>query len=220
MGGMSLSKSKLILIFTNLDLRHAYEQLPLAAKSRTYVIINTHRGLFTYPRLPYGVSVAPSIFQRVIDSLFQGMPNVLVYLDDILIKGRTEEDHLNTFGQVLLKLNTFGFHLKKEKCAFLKSEVVFLGQKLDHPGIHPIGPTLDAITRAKVPSNVTELRCFIGMVNHYGRFLKQLSTKLRPLQNVHACSGIGGNSKVMHFQTSERCCPILQLWFILIHQKH
>ena len=66
---------------------------------------------------------------------------------------------------------------------FLKSEVVFLGHKIDHHGIHPSGPTLDAITRAKVPPNVTKLRSFIGMVTHYGRFIKQLSTKLRPLHN-------------------------------------
>ena len=98
-------------IFTSLDLRHAYEQLPFAAESRKYVTINTHRGLFTYTRLPYGVSMAPSIFQRVIDSLFQGMPNVLVYLDDILITVKSEEDHLHTLEQVLLKLNTYGFHL-------------------------------------------------------------------------------------------------------------
>ena len=135
------------------------------------------------------VSVAPSIFQRVIDSIFQGMPNVLVYIDDILIIGKTEEDHLHTPEQVLLKLNTYGFHPKKEKCAFLKSEVVFLGHTIDHHGIHPIDPTLDAITHAKVPSNVTELRSFIGMVNHYGRFIKQLSTKLKPLYNL-SCADV------------------------------
>ena len=64
------------MIFTSLDLHHVYKQLPLAAESRHYVIINTHRGRFTNTRLPYGVSVAPSAFQRVVDSLLQGMPNV------------------------------------------------------------------------------------------------------------------------------------------------
>ena len=92
-----LSSGKL---FTNLDLRHAYEQLPLAAKSRKYVTSNTHRGLFTYTLIPYGVSVAPSIFHRVIDSPFQGMPNVLVYLNDILITGKQRKTiyaHLNKY---------------------------------------------------------------------------------------------------------------------------
>lgn len=176
-------------LFTSLDLRHAYEQLPLAIDSRKYVTINTHRGLFTYTRLPYGVSAAPSIFQRVIDSLFQGMPNVLVYLDDILITGSTVDEHLQTLEQVLLKLNTYGFHLKREKCTFMKSEVVFLGHKIDETGIHPIGPTLEAITNAKAPTNVTQLRSFIGMVNHYGRFIKQLSTKLQPLHRL-LCSDV------------------------------
>ena len=62
-------------------MRHAYEQLELDHESRKYVTINTHRGLFTYTRLPYGVSSAPSIFQRVMDSMFQCIPNVLsIYL--------------------------------------------------------------------------------------------------------------------------------------------
>ena len=73
---------------------------------------------------------------------------------------------------------------KEEKCALLISEVVFLGHKIDHNGIHPIGPTVDAITRAKVPSNVTGLRSFLDMVNHYGIFIQQ-----RPLHNV-LCSDV------------------------------
>ena len=81
-------------------------------------------------------------------------------MDDILITGKTEEDYLHTHEQILLKLYTHGFHLTKEKCAFLKSEVVFLGHKIDHRRIHPIDPTLDAITHAKVPSKVTELQKF------------------------------------------------------------
>ena len=64
---------------------------------------------------------------------------------------------------------------------------MFWGHKIDNHGINPIGPILDAITHAKVPSNVTELRCFIGMVNHYGRFIKQLFTKLKPLHKIIMC---------------------------------
>ena len=169
---------------------NSYHLLPRVESM--YVTINTHRGLFTYTRLPYAVSVTPSIFHRVIDSLFQGMPNVLVYLDDILITCRTEEDHLYTLEQVLLKLNIYGFYLKKEKYAFLKYEVVFLGNKIDHHGIHPIALTLDAITHAKEPSNVTERRSLLDMVNNYGRFIKQLSTKLRPLHNL-LCSDVHWN---------------------------
>ena len=175
--------------FSRLDMRHAYEQLELDENSRKYVTINTHRGLFTYTRLPYGVAAAPSIFQRVMDSMFQGMPNVLVYLDDILVSGTTRDEHLKTLNLVLAKLSSSGFHLKKEKCDFMKTDVVFLGHKVDATGLHPIGATLTGIKNARIPTCVTELRSFIGMVNHYARFIKGLSSKLNPLHKL-LCSGV------------------------------
>ena len=61
-------------------------------ESRKYVTINTPRGLFTYKRLPYGVSSAPGIFQRVMDSLLKGIPNTMMYLDDVLVTGPTEQN--------------------------------------------------------------------------------------------------------------------------------
>ena len=86
-----LGKGKL---FSKLDLSHAYQQLPLDTESKKYVVINTHKGLFQYSRLPFGISSAPGIFQRVMDSLLQGIEGVVVYLDDILITGSTVEAHL------------------------------------------------------------------------------------------------------------------------------
>ena len=65
--------------FTKLDLSHAYQQIKLDEQSRQYVTINTHKGLFTYNRLPFGTSSAPSIFQRVMESLLQGIDGVCVY---------------------------------------------------------------------------------------------------------------------------------------------
>ena len=170
-----LSNGKL---FTRLDMRHAYEQLHLDIESRKFVTINTHRGLFTYTRMPYGVSSAPSIFQRVIDAMFQGIPNVLCYLDDILITGSSDEQHMDILDKVLDKLSEAGIHLKQSKCELMKHSVVFLGHKVDSQGVHPAGATLDAIRDARPPTNLTELRSFIGMVNHYARFIRGLSGKL------------------------------------------
>ena len=82
--------------FTKLDLAHAYSQIPLSKASKQYVTINTHKGLYRYNRLPFGITAAPSIFQRLMETLLQGIPHVSIYLGDILITGTSEDDHLKT----------------------------------------------------------------------------------------------------------------------------
>ncbi len=73
--------------FTKLDMSHAYQQLLHDEESKQYVMINTHKGLFKYNRLVFGVASSPAIFQRTMESLLQGIPHVAMYLDDILIMG-------------------------------------------------------------------------------------------------------------------------------------
>ena len=82
--------------FTKLDLAHAYSQIPLSKASKQYVTINTHKGLYRYNRLPFGITAAPSIFQRLMETLLQRIPHVSIYLGDILITGTSEDDHLKT----------------------------------------------------------------------------------------------------------------------------
>lgn len=141
--------------FTKLDLSHAYLQLVLDETSRDYLTINTHKGLFEYMRLPFGVSSAPSIFQRTMDNLLQGLEHVTVYIDDILITGRTEEEHLSTLDEVLRRLEETGMRLKKEKCVFMVSQVEYLGQRLSKNGLQPTDEKVRAITEAPQPSNVS-----------------------------------------------------------------
>ena len=90
--------------FTKLDLSAAYQQMLLEEESRKLVTINTHLGLFRYCRLPFGIASAPAIFQRAMDTLLQGIPHVICYIDDVLVTGLTEEEHLQNLVQVLHKL--------------------------------------------------------------------------------------------------------------------
>ena len=99
--------------FTKLDLAHAYSQIPLSEASKQYVTINTHKGLYRYNRLPFGIAAAPSIFQRLMETLLQGIPHVSIYLDDILITGTSEDDHLKTLDQVLTRIELAGLLLKQ-----------------------------------------------------------------------------------------------------------
>ena len=104
--------------FSKLDLQHAYLELPLETNSKQYTTINTHRGLFQYNRLPFGVSSAPGIFQRAIDDLVKGIPHVAAYMDDILLTGETQEQHLQNLTAVLERLKAAGVRLKKPKCSW------------------------------------------------------------------------------------------------------
>ena len=170
--------------FTKLDLAQAYQQIPLEESSKQYVTINTHKGLFRYNRLPFGVSAAPSIFQRIMENLLQGIPHVSIYLDDILITGTTETEHLNTLDEVLSRLVTAGFKLKQKKCGFLLSSVEYLGHKISAKGLQPTEEKVRAIKEAPPPSNVSQLRSFIGLVNYYGKFLPNLANTLAPLYSL------------------------------------
>ena len=167
--------------FSKLDLSHAYLQVPLDTQSQKYVTIATHKGLFQYTRLPFGVSSAPSCFQRVMENLLQGISGTCVYLDDILVTGETEQQHLENLAQVLNRLRTAGMRLKREKCAFLLPSVTYLGHVISAQGLHTEDSKVKAVVDAPAPRDVAELRSFLGMVNYYSKFLPDLATVLSPL---------------------------------------
>lgn len=171
-------------LYTKLDLSNAYQQLQLDEEAQKLTTINTSRGLFVYKRLPYGISAAPGIFQRTMEQLVQGIPMTAVYLDDILVTGRTEGEHKSNLLRVLQRLQDAGLRLKKGKCLFMQSSVTYLGHRIDSEGIHPTSEKLEAIARAPAPGNVSELRSYLGMLNYYHRFLQNLSHVLAPLHEL------------------------------------
>ena len=170
--------------FTKLDLSHVYLQLELDETSREYLAINTHKGLFEYTRLPFGVSSAPSIFQRTMDNLLQGLEHVATYIDDTIITGKTEEEHLRNLDEVLRRLEEAGMRLKKKKCVFMGPEVEYLRHRINKEGLQPTEEKVRAITGAPQPTQVSELRAFLGLINYYGKFMPDLSTILAPLYQL------------------------------------
>ena len=117
--------------FLKIDLTHAYQQLKLSPTSRELVTINTHRGLYQYTRLPFGVASASAIFQKVMDTVLQGLPKVICYLDDILFSASTPEEHLDNVKLVLKRLEQYGIRARKSKCAFMCTAVEYLGHRVD-----------------------------------------------------------------------------------------
>ena len=170
--------------FTELDLSHAYEQMLVDENSRECLTINTHKGLFRYNRLPYGVSSAPGIFQRTMEGLLQGIPSTGVLLDNILITGPNTEEHIDNIEKVLGRLSGAGLRLKAEKCQFMKPVLECLGHRIDAEEFHPVDAKVKAIKETPTPTNASELKSFLGMLNFYGKFMPDLSSTLEPLHEL------------------------------------
>ena len=135
-------------------------QYRLHVDYRKYTTVNTTIGLFQYTRLPYGVSSAPAIYQRVMDHMLKSTPGVCVYLYYVLISGSTEQEHLDRLNRVLALMSERGFRGAKETCAFQQCEVSYLGHMIDMNGLHPLKNRMEDIVNAPAPTNTTELKSF------------------------------------------------------------
>ena len=112
-------------MFSKLDMSNAYLQLPLEEASQECVVINTHKGLFKHHRLPFGVSTAPSVFQRVMDTVLQDLKGVVAFIDDILVTGETEEEHLQNLDAALQRLKKQVSPSRRSNAPFCNQTLIF-----------------------------------------------------------------------------------------------
>jgi hypothetical protein len=189
--------------FTKLDMSQAYQQLELDDESKKFTTINTHKGLFQYNRLAFGISSAPGIFQRTMENLLQGIPCVVVRLDDILVTGKNRQEHLIHLEQVLQKLESAGVKLKREKCIFMADEVIYLGHQINKRRIQPTEEKVQAIKDLPKPTNVKELQVFLGMLNYYLKYPLCWHPYMNFLRKM--CRGDGKSVKVRHSQRRKIC---------------
>ena len=149
----------------------------------------------------FDLSSAPSIFQSTMEGIVVGIPNVVVYIDDILAVGSSEEDHLRTLDIVLKQLEDAGLRLKLAKCAFMMDQLEYLGHLISGNGIQPTEDKKQAILEAPTPQNLQQLRSFLGLLNYYGKFLPNLASILSPLYSAYRrrrLDGTGGESRRKH----------------------
>jgi hypothetical protein len=170
--------------FSKIDLKEAYAQLEVHEDSREFLTINTHKGMYRYKRLPYGIKCAPAIFQRNMEIILGGVPGVQCYLDDILITGEDDDEHLENLQAVLKKLADHGLKVKLNKCAWFQDSVEYLGHIINHEGLHMNPKNMEAVREAPPPENKTQLKAFLGLVNYYGTFLPDLATELKPITRL------------------------------------
>lgn len=170
--------------YSKIDLQLAYMQFPVDEDTSKLLSWNTHRGLYAVHRLPFGITSAGSIFQKEMENLFKGMEGVQPFLDDILITGPTTQDHLQRLEEVFKKLEEVGLTVCPDKCVFFKDEVEYLGFKISKEGLRKTDSKMATITKAKKPTNITEVRAFTGLVNYYHKFLPNIAHILSPIYNL------------------------------------
>lgn len=170
--------------FSKIDLRQAYFQLPLSEESKRLTTINTTKGLYVFNRLVFGITSSPAIWQKTIDQIVQGLPGILVNQDDMIISGKSEEDHHKNLCMVLQRLQDSGIKANLSKCSFYQDEVIFCGIKVSNKGLHKTEDKIKAIQDAPTPKNKSQLRSFLGLANYYHKWLPNSAHICKPLYDL------------------------------------
>lgn len=170
-------------VFSSIDIGQAYYQVALDTDAQEMTAFSTKAGQFCYNRLPFGLTSAPATFQSLMHVIFEDLlfKGVIVYLDDILIYGKSREEHNGILEKVFQRILKAGFRINPDKCQFFKSSLIFLGHVISPEGVKTNNDNVQKIINIDIPKTVKEMRSFLGMTNYYRKFIKNYANIALPL---------------------------------------
>ena len=171
-------------VMSKLDANSGYWQIPLAPESRTLTTFITPFGRYQFNRLPFGISSASEIYQKRMQEILDDLTGVICMQDDVLVYGRNQHEHDARLKATLTKIKAAGITLNPHKCEFSKTSLKFLGHILSAEGLKPDPGRVSGISNFPPPTDVSETRRFLGMVNQIGKFIPNLAEKTKPLRDL------------------------------------
>ncbi|CAB4003123.1 Transposon Ty3-I Gag-Pol poly [Paramuricea clavata] len=183
--------------FTKLDMKQGYMQLELKQESRYMTTFYTHRGLRRFKRLNFGTNSAAELFHEEISQCLIDIDNADNLYDDIIVYGKTQQEHDIALAQVLQRFEDCGLTLGLPKCKFDQPEIEFFGMKFSAAGMSPTADKVKALIEAPAPTSVAEVRSFLGMANYSANFIQHYSETTAPLRHL--------TKKNARFQWTKEC---------------
>ena len=172
--------------FSTLDLVSGYWQVEVDPNDQPKTAFCTTEGLFQFKVMPFGLCNAPATFQRLLDLVLAGLQwsHCLVYLDDVIVLGRSFTEHLQNLQAVFKRLRQAGLKLKPSKCSLLQQEVQYLGHIVNREGVSVDPGKVEKVLTWPVPQSVQEVRQFLGFCSYYRRFIPNFADIARPLHRM------------------------------------
>lgn len=172
--------------FSTCDLQSGFYQIEMESESMEKTAFICHKGLYEWTRMPMGLKNSPSTFQRVMNFVLSGLSwyNCLIYIDDLIVFSPDFETHLKDLRAVFERLRSFNLKLKPSKCLFGCRSVRYLGFIVSENGIAADPDKIKGITNFPTPSNLKQLRAFLGVTSFYRRFIKGYSKIAKPLYHL------------------------------------
>ena len=175
------------VVYSTFDMRSGYyhiELTPASKEKSAFVVGGPYAGKYQWNRCPFGLTQAPAYFQRVVREVIEGLTFAYGYLDDILVFSRSIEEHYQHCEIIFKRLKKYKLKLSYEKCAFLKSQVQYLGHLLSGAGIEPVPEKLQALREMAEPDCAKGVKIYLGFVGYYRKFIPKYSDITKPLTEL------------------------------------
>ena len=172
--------------FCTLDLQSGYWQVGMKEEDKEKTAFSSHMGLFQYNVMPFGLCNAPATFEAMMETLLSDMlwKKCLVYLDDVIVFGKTFDDCLANLEEIMRRIQSNGLKLKPKKCNLFRKSINYLGRVISTSGIKADPKKLDSVANWDKPANLKEIRSFLGFCSYYRDFIPGFTRVSQPLQRL------------------------------------